>query len=98
MQVFIKRVVGLPGDRIAMVAGQVLRNGQKETEPYTVQCAGAPSCEFPSAVTIPAGNYFVLGDNRPDSDDSRFWGPVPQADILGVVVGCRPANAHCSGA
>jgi signal peptidase I len=82
-ETFIKRVVGLPGDRISIVAGQVIRNGVREKAPYTIPCTGSASCNFPGTITIPKGEYFMMGDNRPDSDDSRFWGPVPKAWIIG---------------
>jgi signal peptidase I len=83
--IYIKRVVGLPGDRIAIVGGHVIRNGSRESDPYIAPCGGVPSCNFPQPVTIPAGEYFVLGDNRGQSDDSRFFGPVPRAWIVGLA-------------
>jgi signal peptidase I len=95
-QTFLKRIVGLPGDRLTLINGHVYRNGTPESEPYTAPCDG-DSCGFPSAITVPAGQYYMLGDNRGFSDDSRFWGPVPQANILGVVISCQPATAHCAG-
>jgi signal peptidase I len=82
-QTFIKRVVGLPGDRISIVGGHVIRNGVPERDSFTVPCDGAGSCNFPGTITIPHGDYYMLGDNRPDSEDSRFWGPVPKAWIIG---------------
>ena len=82
-QTFIKRVVGLPGDRIALVNGHVIRNGVREKDSYIVPCDGASSCNFPGTITIPRDDYYMLGDNRPDSEDSRFWGPVPKAWIIG---------------
>jgi signal peptidase I len=82
-QTFVKRVVGLPGDRISLVNGHVIRNGVRESDPYIVQCNGVPSCNFPGTITIPRGDYYMLGDNRPDSEDSRFWGPVPKSWIIG---------------
>jgi signal peptidase I len=86
-QTFIKRVVGLPGDRIEIVNGHVIRNGRQLTESYaeTSSCAG-PGCNFPNPIVIPPDEYFVLGDNRGESDDSRFWGPVKRAWIIGVVL------------
>jgi signal peptidase I len=83
-ETLIKRVVGLPGDRIALVGGRVVRNGARLSEPYVRPCAD-PSCTFSQPVVVPAGDYFLLGDNRGASDDSRFWGPVPRAWIIGLV-------------
>ncbi len=82
-QTFIKRLVGLPGDRIAIVNGHVIRNGKREPDSYIVQCDGDSACSFPQTITIPRGYYYMMGDNRPDSEDSRFWGPVPRSWIIG---------------
>lgn len=82
-ETFIKRVVGLPGDRISIRNGHVIRNGVAERDPYIVQCGGVDLCNFPGTITIPHGDYYMMGDNRPDSEDSRFWGPVPRAWIIG---------------
>jgi signal peptidase I len=82
-ETFIKRVVGLPGDRISIQDGHVVRNGVRESDGYTIPCIGAGSCNFPAAITIPRGDYYMMGDNRPNSEDSRFWGPVPKAWIIG---------------
>lgn len=85
-QTFIKRVVAGPGDSVRIVNGHVYRNGKREPDSsYTLACAGSPACNYPSPITIPSAHYFVLGDNRGASDDSRFWGPVPQAWIIGKV-------------
>ena len=85
-QTFIKRVVGLPGDRISLRAGHVYRNGAPEPEPYIAPCGGAEGCNMPTTIVIPPGDYFTLGDNRGFSDDSRFWGPVRGGWIIGIVV------------
>ncbi len=82
-ETFVKRVVGLPGDRISIVGGHVIRNGIREQDAYITPCRGAASCNFPQAITVPRGEYYMMGDNRPDSEDSRFWGPVPKAWIIG---------------
>jgi signal peptidase I len=82
-ETFIKRVVGVPGDKISIVNGHVIRNGVQEKDSYIQQCNGSGSCSFPGVITIPSGDYYMMGDNRPDSDDSRFWGPVPKAWIIG---------------
>jgi signal peptidase I len=82
---FIKRVVAGPGDRISIQNGHVIRNGVREKDSYILQCGGAPACNLPKTIVIPAGDYFMMGDNRGASDDSRFWGPVPNKWILGVA-------------
>jgi signal peptidase I len=82
-QTYIKRVVGLPGDHLSIRDGHVYRNGVREKDSFTVPCDGASECNFPATITIPPGDYYMMGDNRPDSLDSRFWGPVPKAWIIG---------------
>jgi signal peptidase I len=82
-QTFIKRVVGLPGDHLSIQNGHVIRNGKPERDGYIVQCDGDAACNFPQTITVPRGMYYMMGDNRPDSEDSRFWGPVPRAWIIG---------------
>jgi signal peptidase I len=82
-ETFIKRVVGLPGDRIAIVRGHVIRNGVRESDSYIAPCGGDDSCDFPVSITVPRGDYYMMGDNRGESDDSRFWGPVPRSWIIG---------------
>jgi signal peptidase I len=82
---FIKRIVGGPGDTISIINGHVIRNGKPVPESYIRPCVGAAECNFPTPIKGPAGQWFVLGDNRGESDDSRFWGPVPTAWIVGAV-------------
>jgi signal peptidase I len=82
-QTFIKRVVGLPGDHLSISNGHVIRNGKREPDAYIEQCNGDAACSFPQTITVPRGYYYMMGDNRPDSEDSRFWGPVPRAWIIG---------------
>jgi signal peptidase I len=80
---FIKRVVAGPGDRIAIEDGHVIRNGKRQEESFIRECGGGSDCDFPREVTVPADHYFMMGDNRGASDDSRFWGPVPRDWIIG---------------
>ena len=76
----IKRVIGLPGDRIEARDGVVYINGQALKEPYLP--AGTVTTTLP-LTTVPSGQYFVLGDNRGNSKDSRFIGPIPSHLIVG---------------
>jgi signal peptidase I len=85
-QTFVKRVVGGPGDTIRIINGHVYRNGVREKDSYIEPCAaGDPACNFRTPIKIPPGDYFMMGDNRPDSEDSRYWGPVPAKWIIGVA-------------
>ena len=83
---YIKRLVAGPGDTIKIIAGRVYLNGKLEKAPYAdlSGCTNTtPDCNYPTPITIPAGYYFMMGDNRDFSDDSRFWGPVPRSWIIG---------------
>jgi signal peptidase I len=80
---FIKRIVGLPGDRLSIRDGHVIRNGVREKDQYIVPCQSGGACTFPGVITVPRGDYYMMGDNRPNSEDSRFWGPVPKRWIIG---------------
>ena len=80
---FIKRVVGLPGDKLSIQDGHVIRNGKRESDPYIAPCAGGSACNLPQTITVPPDHYFMMGDNRGASDDSRYWGPVPRKWIIG---------------
>jgi signal peptidase I len=84
-QTFIKRVVGLPGDRLKIIDGHVYRNGVEEKAPYALRCQAGEDCTFSQPIVVPPDDYFMMGDNRGESDDSRFWGPVPQKWIIGVA-------------
>jgi signal peptidase I len=83
---FIKRIVGGPGDVISIVEGHVIRNGKREPDSYIRPCGSSPECNFPTPVKIPPGHWFMMGDNRGESDDSRFWGPVPTGWIIGGAI------------
>jgi signal peptidase I len=80
---FIKRVVAGPGDTIAIVDGHVIRNGKRAKESFIRECGGGSDCNFPKPIRVPADHWFMMGDNRGSSDDSRFWGPVPKKWIVG---------------
>ncbi len=80
---FIKRIVAGPGDTLAIVDGHAVRNGKRQREPFIQACGEGEECNFPKAIKIPPGHYFMMGDNRGASDDSRFWGPVPREWIIG---------------
>lgn len=85
-QIFIKRIVAAPGETIAVTNGSVVRNGMPQFEPFATACDAGASCNLPAAIKVPAGEWFLMGDDREHSDDSRFWGPVPQGWIVGKVV------------
>jgi len=82
---FIKRIVAGPGDRISIRDGRVTRNGALAAESFTRPCGSGAGCDFPRPFIVAAGRYYVLGDNRGASDDSRFWGPVAATSIIGRV-------------
>jgi signal peptidase I len=89
-ETYIKRVVGLPGERVEVRNGVVTIDGRAVAEPY-VQFRDKRSAP---AVVVPPGAYYVLGDNRADSDDSRNWGVLHQADVVGkALVGIWPPRS-----
>ena len=81
--VLIKRVIGLPGDRIQASGGQVYVDGERLVEPYLPK--GTYTSDF-GPLTVPAGHVWVMGDNRGDSLDSRVFGPIPTHSIVGRAV------------
>jgi signal peptidase I len=80
-QEYIKRVIGLPGDRVKISNGQVLVNDVLVDEPYI---AAAP--RYQSEWSVPQDSLFVLGDNRNNSSDSHNWGPVPLENVVGKAL------------
>lgn len=81
---FIKRVVAGPGDTLYIKGGHAYVNGKRQADGFTRPCVdGGSGCDFPRPITVPADHWFMMGDNRGESDDSRFWGPVPRKWIIG---------------
>jgi signal peptidase I len=80
--IFIKRVIGLPGDRIRIDRGQVYLNGAELDEPYVRHADGRTFGE----IAVPSASVYVLGDNRAESEDSRFFGPVNDGLLVGRAI------------
>jgi signal peptidase I len=91
----IKRIVAGPGDVMSIVDGHVIRNGTREQDSYIKPCGSSPECNFPTPIKIASGKWFLLGDNRGESDDSRFWGPIPTGWIIGVAHACSAVGIAC---
>jgi signal peptidase I len=85
-QLQVKRIVGVGGDRIAIKDGRVIRNGELAAEPFIKPCHDRGLCSFPGSIRVSSGSFYVLGDNRGASDDSRFFGPVISGYIVGKVI------------
>lgn len=84
---FVKRIVAGPGDTIAVREGHVILNGELQKEPFITPCPPmGRACALPKAIEIPLGHWFMMGDNRGESDDSRYWGPIPGDWIIGKAI------------
>lgn len=81
--IWIKRVIGLPGDTLVIRNSELYRNGKKVDEPYIEE---PMRTEIPHRYTVPEGTVFVMGDNRNHSVDSREIGPIPLDHILGTAL------------
>jgi signal peptidase I len=80
---FIKRVVAVGGDRIKVLGGHVYLNGERQNESFARFSDSCDICNLPDEIRIPKGYYFMMGDNRGASADSRVWGPIPKDWVIG---------------
>ena len=80
---FIKRIVAEPGDRLSVRGGQVYIDGELQDDDGAVPSKTCATCNLEKPITIPPDHYFMMGDNRGESADSREWGPVPEKWIIG---------------
>ncbi len=78
----VKRVIGLPGETLQITNNKIFVNGQQLSEPYIKSAMDTPDFQ----IVLGANQYFVMGDNRNNSDDSRFHGPIGDGDIIGRAV------------
>jgi signal peptidase I len=86
---FIKRIVGLPDDRLSIRGGRTYIDGVAQGEEFTKPGNSCRTCNLEREITIPPDHYFMMGDNRGASADSREWGPIPRDWLIGKVTGSR---------
>lgn len=86
-QDFIKRILAVPGDRIKVQSGKIFLNGSELKEPYLNNIVTNPGAFLREGFefTVEPGHYMTIGDNRPASSDSREWGQITRAEIIGRV-------------
>ena len=82
-QNFIKRVVAVGGDRVKIEDNHAIVNGKRQKDGFARLSPCTDVCNLPKEITIPPGRFFMMGDNRGESDDSRDWGPVPKKWVIG---------------
>jgi signal peptidase I len=83
-QNFIKRIVAVGGDKLSIKEGHPVVNGKENhDESFIRPCGTGSICNLPKTITIPKDYFFMMGDNRGESDDSRYWGPVPKSWVIG---------------
>ncbi|HEY1357589.1 MAG TPA: signal peptidase I [Thermoleophilaceae bacterium] len=80
---FIKRIVATGGDSLSVKRGRVYINGKLQKEPFIRPSADCGICQLEKPIKIPKGYYFMMGDNRGESADSREWGPIPKKWMIG---------------
>jgi signal peptidase I len=80
----VKRVIGLPGDKLYSIGDSIYVNGQKLNENWShVEPLGNAIASAATPVVVAPNHYFMMGDNHPDSCDSRMWGTIPRSDVIG---------------
>ncbi len=83
---FVKRIVAGPGDRVQIREGVVIVNGEQESGYRVRACDDGSGCDFAGEIRVPERSWYLVGDNRGESFDSRFWGPVPDTQLEGRVL------------